>query len=166
LFLTLAFALMTLSGSMTLASGDPPPTQEPGGPHADKIKQLREYVKQSVGKNLPSSAGLVNWDQARPGQSGVGNTAFSTQFDPNPWGCLGQTDNPHKSTHTGGLTINVEAWTQCNVSVPTIHVDTQLYVKDCPWFWCGWSVYNSAPMGQNTKNNLSLVKTTRQPRPA
>ena len=160
LFLTLAGTLAALSGSMAstaipaLADGDSPPQN---GSHADKVKDLMKRMRESVNETLPANAPLVPWPDDHEGSGGTAATSFSTQFDPNPYGCIGQTDNPHKSTHTGGTTINVIARTKCNVSVPEIYVNTQLYKRDCGWPWCGWSPY--APDNPKTDYNKSLLQT-------
>ena len=144
MFVTLAITLAALSGSMAsmalpaLADGDSPPQT---GRHADKVKELIKRMKESVNETRPANVPLTPWRDAQEGSAGTAATSFSTQFEPNPYGCIGQTDNPHRSTHTGGVTFNVIAWTECDVSLPEIYVNTQLYKRDCGWPWCGWSVY-------------------------
>ncbi len=56
---------------------------------------------------------------------------------PNPYGCVGSTQNPHNSTHVPG-TINVTARTQCAIPVPTIYVETILQRESC-FIICWWS---------------------------
>jgi hypothetical protein len=61
---------------------------------------------------------------------------------PNPYGCYGQTDDPHKSTHVPG-NVNVVARTECDwANVPEIHVSTTLQYWKC-FIICWWSTIGS-----------------------
>jgi hypothetical protein len=67
-----------------------------------------------------------------------GPAEINQAMEPNPYGCVGTTDNPHKSTHVG-FTVNVVARTRCTVVVPKIYVETTLYRWQCwgPFCWYG-----------------------------
>lgn len=74
---------------------------------------------------------------------------------PNPYGCFGQTDSPHKSSHVAG-SVNVVARTTCAVPVPEIVVGTILEKQTCVVF-CWWSAVGGS--GLDRRYNTSWAKT-------
>jgi|GEM_PF-6055798 len=51
---------------------------------------------------------------------------------PNPYGCFGRSDNPHRSTHIPS-NVSAQGTTSCRVPVPWIYVRSSLYRSR--WFW-------------------------------
>ena len=76
----------------------------------------------------------------------------------NPYGCEGQTDYPHKSTHQSG-NANVVARTTCPAPhlMAEIYVSTQLYKRSCSGFTCEWNVYG--PHEHELKENARTAQT-------
>lgn len=68
---------------------------------------------------------------------------------PNPYGCVGTTNNPHRSSHVPG-TVNVIAHTYCSVAVPEIHVQTTLFRWQCWGPFCWYAAYGST--GSDTQH--------------
>ncbi len=69
-----------------------------------------------------------------------GAVGVNQALEPNPYGCVGRTDYPHKSTHVPG-TVNVVAYTTCTVFVPQLYVKTRLYRWVCWLGICWYSAY-------------------------
>jgi hypothetical protein len=77
------------------------------------------------------------------------------QIQSNPYGCYGQSNNPHHSTHYPG-TINVTAFTSCSQNVPEIYVETTLQRYTC-FIFCWWG--NAGPKGSSVRYGRSYVET-------
>lgn len=118
-YLILVVTVAAVWGLTTVPSfaDEPPPAEEPGDEdRAESDADIQPY----------SSSATLN----------------ATQIE-NPYGCVGQTDYPHRSTHAGGQRVNVIAWTECDVPVPVIYTATQLFHRTCKWlgFVCAWEPY-------------------------
>lgn len=59
-------------------------------------------------------------------------------LESNPYGCRGQIDHVHKSSHVPG-TINSVARTRCDVAVPAIGVHIQIQIRACSFGFCYWA---------------------------
>jgi len=93
---------------------------------------------------LPPSAGNIK-----------GDVQIDAPLYQNPYGCYGQTDRPHKSTHVPG-TINVVARTSCAVPVNEICVKTRLYRWKCFGPFCWWSAVGN--LGTDLRFGSSLAR--------
>jgi len=149
--------LLLLAAAIALpafADGGPTP---PTGPHADKVKELRNMLKEKINEDLPTSAMLVPWPDTKGGGSATTVMAFSMADSfPNPYGCYGQTDYPHRS-NTPPNNANVHAFTECSVNVPEIHVDTQLFKRSCTaWVFCEWKAWG--PVGEETRYDRYIAR--------
>jgi hypothetical protein len=69
----------------------------------------------------------------------------------NPYGCFGQSDNPHQSVHDP-TQVNAQARTECDYYMPYVKVTSQLHYQ----VWWGWDCKktNSA-----TRDNAKWVET-------
>ena len=90
----------------------------------------------AIGVVLAAVPVLAHEDEDPPPPPGSIAELQSEDGGYNPYGCFGQTDNPHKSSNTWAA--NVHAKSECAVNVPEIHVETQLYKEICPI--CGFAV--------------------------
>ncbi len=66
------------------------------------------------------------------------NIAADGTFGVNEWGCYGQTENPHRTTHGGVPVVNVHARSACpNDDVPYLWVETELHREyNCVFSTC------------------------------
>lgn len=71
-----------------------------------------------IGATFRDSDGAINPQVYLPDESMLAPTA-----EGNPYGCYGQTDNPHRSSGDA----SVHAYTECSVSLPYMFVNVELY---------------------------------------
>ncbi len=117
--LSLAFVIALLATQVGMVAADDGPTDPTPTP---------------VPTDAPPEAPLT-----QPAGKG-GTVSVNQAMEPNPYGCVGRTDYPHKSTHVEG-TVNVVAYTTCTVFVPQIYVKTRLYQWVCWGPFCWYSAY-------------------------
>lgn len=108
----------------------------------------------AIGVVLAAVPVLAHEDEDPPPPPGSIAELQSEDGGYNPYGCFGQTDNPHKSSNTWAA--NVHAKSECAVNVPEIHVTTQLYKESCFLTFCEWEVHG--PVAPKWDVDRKLVK--------
>lgn len=104
LVLTLTFPVVTFAG-------DPPDKGRPEPPSSDE----------STVEIVPPGDG-----------NGSGDVTIQGSYL-GAYGCYGQTDRPHRSTHVPG-TVNVISQTYCSIAMSSLYVAVDLYKVE----WWGW----------------------------
>ena len=125
----------------------------------ERVQELIDKFDEEVNKSGPSNSTLR---KAPPTEEDNTRTEWNgpelptTQLE-HPDGCLGRTDNPHKST-TNPLNANVHATTECpgQDRKPVMGVYTQLYKWECNPA-CGWEAW--APPGYRVRFIVWTVTT-------
>lgn len=153
----LAALLMSLATSDALAK--PPEPEHPRPETEEQIEALFAQLEASLGLS-GSAAGQSSTLLGSGGSTAAGSLTASLQV--NPWGCFGQTDNPHRSTTPGVLAVNVHARTECpgGQKMPEMTVLTRLYkATNCVGSVCfGWTPWG--PIGQKSGTDVYKVEAT------
>lgn len=157
----LAVLLVSLARSDALAK--PPVPEDPQDPSAmtnEQIEALFTQLEASMGLFGAATDAQASTLLGSGGSATAGGVTASLKV--NPWGCIGQTDNPHRSTTRRVLAVNVHGRTECpgGQKMPEMTVLTRLYrATNCVGSICfGWTPWG--PIGEKSRTDVSVVEAT------
>lgn len=104
-----------ISGSVAQAATPTPPPPPPGG----DVKYAPNGRIDNPDRRTPGGVARTQLS----GGSSSGGDVTTQQIAPNPYGCYGQTDYPHKSNGDA----STHSRTRCNVQLPRVSVWNSMY---------------------------------------